>query len=362
MAIIKSISSRSIKHTLKYITQEAKTSTKLITGVNCEADTALMQMQVVKKVYGKTNGRSCFHYVQSFAPDEKVTPELVHQIGCELVAKCKKFTGFQAVIATHIDREHIHNHIVFNSVRMTDGKKMQSSKADLKALKALSDECCMQLGLTITEKGKTFAGAEREEVSMSKTGSYRVLMAAKNGNVDSWVADIAVAVLENKHLAVSREDFCERMNKAGIDVKWTDGRKNITFYFGKKKVRSSRLQEYFKIDFSKEGLESEFESNREGDRAAKEADKQLAGGKESFEEAIRATGSELSARTAELRAEIERAARELSESTGRNEETDTRHTSEEETNTLPLKRKTKLVWQQSEDDEIDNNRERDFDG
>ena len=48
------------------------------------------------------------------------------------------------------------------------------------------------------------------------------------------------------------------------------------------------------------GLESEFESNREGDRAAKEADKQLAGGKESFEEAIRATGSELSARTAEL--------------------------------------------------------------
>lgn len=260
MAIIKSISSRSIKHTLKYITQEAKTSTKLITGINCEADTALMQMQVVKKVYGKTNGRSCFHYVQSFAPDEKVTPELVHQIGCELVAKCKKFTGFQAVIATHIDREHIHNHIVFNSVRMTDGKKMQSSKADLKALKALSDECCMQHGLTITEKGKTFAGAEREEVSTSKTGSYRVLIAAKNGNVDSWVADIAVTVLENKYLAVSREDFCERMNKAGIEVKWTDGRKNITFYFGKKKVRSSRLQEYFKIDFSKEGLESDLKA------------------------------------------------------------------------------------------------------
>lgn len=238
---------------------------------------------------------------------------------------------------------------------------MQSSRADLKALKDLSDECCIKHGLTITEKGKAFDGSERCEVSTSKSKSYRVFLAAENGKTESWVVNIAASVLENKHLATSKEDFCERMNAAGINVRWTEGRKNITFSMGSKRVRSNKLQEYFKLDFSKEVLEREFECNRKTTIPAKEQDNHADEREQCFEREDKDSRSSSSARAAELGGKIEQVRARISKSFGRDEEAySISIPKEEKTTTVPLRKKTKLFMQPSRYDELERSKERDF--
>lgn len=104
MAIIKFTNSKStLKHIINYITQDAKTTTELITGKDCTSDNALEEMQTVKNLYNKTTGRQYIHLVQSFSPNDNLS----------------------------YDREHVHNHLVINSVSFKDGKKFQQSKKDM---------------------------------------------------------------------------------------------------------------------------------------------------------------------------------------------------------------------------------------
>lgn len=83
----------------------------------------------------------------------------------ELVRRSPLFSGFEVLVATHTDKDGIHSHIIENSVSFDDGHKFQMKSTDLQSLKDLSDEICRENGLTITEKGKTFDGLEREETS-----------------------------------------------------------------------------------------------------------------------------------------------------------------------------------------------------
>ena len=121
MAIIKFTNSKStLKHIINYITQETKTTTELITGKDCTSDNALEEMQTIKNSYNKTTGRQYIHLVQSFSPNDNLSYDKAHEIGLELA---KQYKGFQVLIATHIDKEHIHNHLVINSVSFEDGRK-----------------------------------------------------------------------------------------------------------------------------------------------------------------------------------------------------------------------------------------------
>ena len=114
MAIIKFTNSKStLKHIINYITQDAKTTTELITGKDCTSDNALEEMQTVKNLYNKTTGRQYIHLVQSFSPNDNLSYDKAHEIGLELA---KQYKGFQVLVATHTDREHAHNHLVINSV------------------------------------------------------------------------------------------------------------------------------------------------------------------------------------------------------------------------------------------------------
>ena len=271
MAIIKAVSSKSpIKTAIAYVSKEEKTEQKLLSGYNLTSpETAYDEMQTTKEVWSKTDGRTYKHYVQSFAPDEVITPEQAHAIAKEFVESCPQFNGFEVLIATHQDREHIHTHFIINSVSFEDGHKFQQKSTELQEMKDLSDKICLEHGLSLTQKGRTFDGKEREETTAYTKEQYRLLQKAEQGKVKSYVQDIALAVMGCREQANSRKHFIELMNVNGYGVVWTDSRKYITFTDlarqkqGEKqcKIRNSKLEKYYHVDFSKEGLESEFADN-----------------------------------------------------------------------------------------------------
>ena len=240
-------------------------------------------LQVIKMIWGKTGGRTYKHFVQSFAPDEQITPEQAHEIATQFAEQCPLFKGFEVLIATHKDRKHVHTHFIVNSVNFEDGHKFQMKSTELQEMKDLSDKLCREHGFTVTQKGKTFHGEDREETTAYRNEQYRLFQKAEQGKADSYVQNIALAVLDCREIATSRENFKMLMSERGYAVKWEDSRKYITFTDTKRReqgetkhsVRNSKLEQYFHMDFSKEGLEREFEDNaRKQAEQLREQDKQ----------------------------------------------------------------------------------------
>lgn len=263
MAIIKAISSKAaIGQAIDYVTKEEKTEEKLVSGLNCDPDTAKEEMQITKKVWGKTGGRTYKHFVQSFHKDELITLEQAHELAKEFANKCPQFKGFEVLIATHKDKEHIHTHFILNSVSYENGYKFRMHKSELQEMKDLSDQICSQKGFFICEKGKTFFGEEREETVAWSKDKYNLLEKADKGKAKSYVYDIALAVMNSKGQAISREDFIRRMAEKGYKTTWEDSKKHITFENQEgKKVRASNLEKTFRIPLGKEQLEHEFNQN-----------------------------------------------------------------------------------------------------
>lgn len=279
MAVIKAVSSKAgIGQALDYVTKEEKTEDKLVSGLHCEPDTVKDEMQATKELWGKTGGRTYKHFVQSYHEDEHITPEQAHRNAVELAKNTEAWKGHEVLIATHIDRGHIHSHFIVNSVNYENGHKLQWSKADLQNLKDRCNEQSRQQGLHVPEKGKTFSGEEREETVAWNKETYNLLKQAEKGEVKSYVQDTALAVMDCRETATSREDFIDQMKARGYGVDWQDSHKYITFTDlerqsqGEKqcKVRNNKLEKYYAVDFGKESLEHGFEINarREAERTA----------------------------------------------------------------------------------------------
>ena len=294
MAVIKAVSSKAgIGHAIDYVTKKEKTEEKLVSGLHCEPETVKEEMQATKELWGKTDGRTYKHYVQSYHEDEKITPEQAHKNAVELAEHTKAWKGHEVLIATHIDKGHIHTHFIVNSVNYENGHKLQWSKHDLKDLKERCNEQSREQGLHVPEKGKTFAGEVREETVAWSKDTYQLLKQAEQGKVKSYVLDIdlsllclfqklveqgkvksyvldiALAVLDCKETATSRETFIRLMNERGYGVDWQDSHKYITYtdlareQAGEKacKIRDNKLEKYYNMDFGKESMEHEFERN-----------------------------------------------------------------------------------------------------
>ena len=285
MAVIKAVSSKAgIGHAIDYVTKKEKTEEKLVSGLHCEPETVKEEMQATKELWGKTDGRTYKHYVQSYHEDEKITPEQAHKNAVELAEHTKAWKGHEVLIATHIDKGHIHTHFIVNSVNYEDGHKLQWSKHDLKDLKERCNEQSREQGLHVPEKGKTFAGEVREETVAWSKDTYQLLKQAEQGKVKSYVQDIALAVLDCKETATSRENFIRMMNERGYGVDWQDSHKYITFTDLKRqeqgekqcKIRNNKLEKYYNMDFGKENLEHEFEGNARSQQTAQRAREQLA--------------------------------------------------------------------------------------
>ena len=215
-----------------------------------------------KKLWDKDNGRMYAHNIISFHGDEKVTPVEVLEIGKEFAEKF--FPDHQSVIAVHQDKEHLHCHIVTNSVSFIDGLKLHQSKKDLEQQKVFTNNLCLGKGLTIAEKGKHFDGTpiEQGEIIAWSKDKYNLLI---NGSKKSFVADCAIALMEVIPKSASREEFISGMKEKGWSVDWTDKRKHIVFQNDNgDKVRDSNIEKTFTgLQVNKEALTNEFERKNE---------------------------------------------------------------------------------------------------
>ena len=136
---------------IKYILNGDKTDDQILTAYfNCDPGWAYRQMMDTKRDVGRTGGRMAYHIIQSFEPGE-VTPELALEIAKEFVRE--NFPDYEAVVGTHIDKGHIHNHILINSVNSRTGKKAHFSERDYyERIRARSDELCRKHGLSVIEE------------------------------------------------------------------------------------------------------------------------------------------------------------------------------------------------------------------
>ena len=96
---------------------------QLVTGVNCVAQTAFREFMNTKRFYEKAEGRMYYHVVQSFSPEEQLTAETAHEIALKLA---EQFSGFEVLVCTHTDRDHLHSHLIINSVSTENGRKYHS--------------------------------------------------------------------------------------------------------------------------------------------------------------------------------------------------------------------------------------------
>lgn len=195
-----------LRDVMDYMTQDYKTEEqRYVSGVHCVPAIARDEMQMVKGQFGKEGGIVAFHGYQSFAPGE-VTPEQAHAIGIELA---KRLWGdrFQVVVATHLDKEHIHNHFVLNSVSFVDGKKFNDCKATYALMRRTSDELCREYGLSVIEHPE-----------QGRTMSYDAWEAEQKGK-PTWYSQIRRDV----DAAITRsflfEHFIDNLKRQGYEVK-----------------------------------------------------------------------------------------------------------------------------------------------
>ena len=118
-----------------------------MSGWNCTAQSALSEMQLTKERFRKTDGRQYYHFVQSFAAADDLTPQEALAIGLELAQR--EFPDFEALVATHIDTDFLHSHLIVNSVSFRDGRKLHQSATDLQAHRLSNDEICVAHHLSI---------------------------------------------------------------------------------------------------------------------------------------------------------------------------------------------------------------------
>ena len=232
---------------LRYTQQEEKTlweGQRLVSGWNCTAQSALSEMQLTKERYRKTDGRQYYHFVQSFAETDDLTPQEVHAIGLELAQR--EFPDFEVLVATHIDTDHLHSHLIVNSVSFQDGRKLHQSAADLQAHRLASDQICIAHGLEILPP-------PQKQVKQKRMGSREYRSAAKG---QSWKFRLMNTIDQCMRYASTKEEFIALMKSEGYEVRWTDNRKNITYTTPKgMKCRDDRLHDE---KYTKEVMEHEF--------------------------------------------------------------------------------------------------------
>ena len=303
MAVNKTINKRTNTHgamrnCIEYVLRQDKTSELLtyVTGPYCHDeinyDLVYRTFLEEKKVWDKDFGRMYAHNIISWHKDEQITSEQALEFGKEFAENW--FSGFQTLVAVHRDKDHIHCHLVTNSVSYEDGRKLHNTKKDLERMKQLTNQMCRKRGLTVAEKGKHFDGSqiEKGEVIAWSKDKYNLF---RQQVTDSFVVDCAMAVLKALENCISKEKFIEKMKQFGWNVNWTEKRKHITFQNQDgKKVRDSNLSKTFHLDISKEDLENEFDRNYERVRVGAErtngADEELVRYYRQVEAACEGTG------------------------------------------------------------------------
>ena len=129
-----------------------------------------------KKQWGKDSGRMYSHNVISFHKNERITPAQCLEIGRKFVNRF--FGGFQSLLGIHQDKDHLHCHIVTNTVSFIDGHKLHQTRHDLEKQKTYTNELCRDRGFSVAEKGRHFDGSRIEEgqITAWRKDKYNLLI------------------------------------------------------------------------------------------------------------------------------------------------------------------------------------------
>ena len=242
-------STADMQRLIGYTQNKDKTEHQLyVSGFNCMPQNAYCIMQATKQRWGKplNGGNVGYHIIQSFKPGE-ATPDQVHEIGCEFA---RRFLAdrFECTVSTHLDKGHLHNHIVVNSVSFMDGRMFRNDFTTYyKGIRAISDELCRENRLSVVETdghGKSYGEWKHE-----KEGSPTLRGMVK--------ADVEVAM----STADSFSGFIAELQKMGYEVKYGPQVAHITVRHkdAKKNVRLDRLDAHY----SEAALREYFEKLRE---------------------------------------------------------------------------------------------------
>ena len=250
---------------MNYCKREDKTAYKqddgreiqLISGKDCCGETAFKEFMATKKQYGKAHGTFYYQYVQSFSPDEKISPQQAHEVGLKFA---EYFECHEVLVTTHMDNQHIHSHLLINSVNFENGKKLQMARGSIYKLRDFSDDICREHNLSIVVP-------KEKEVKGMNTREYR---AALKG--DSWKFKIMNSIDNAMANSSSKSEFIAKMQEMNYQVKWENNRKYITYTTpDNKKCRDNKLhdEKYLKQNMEEfyehrafKGFEQAGKSNR----------------------------------------------------------------------------------------------------
>lgn len=241
-----------MKGVIDYCCQDKKvydeiSNQRLVSGINCDGENAFSEFLATKKSYKKTDGMNFYQYVQSFSPEENITPQKAHEIAIEFAEKA--WQGYEVLVATHCDAQHIHSHFVINSVSFENSKKLRQNPNTLKSLRALSDEICRQHSLSTLEP------YSKDGMKIS-TREYRTAVKGQ-----SWKFKLMNDIDKVMNISGSKEDFINAMSIMGYSVTWTDDRKYITYQCpNKMKCRDIKLHNE---KYLKGSMENEFRYRQE---------------------------------------------------------------------------------------------------
>lgn len=203
MAIIKFTSGKINPRTvINYVCNKEKTTDKLISGKDCMPESCEYEFAEVKKTFGKTDGRTYYHMIQSFSPDDRITPEQAHEVGLKMA---ELFEGYQVLVVTHTNKAHTHNHLVINSVNFENGKKLTISNQELEEIKNYSNSICLQNGWDVTE---------------AKTRRN------KNPKWKQIIIEDALAAMAESY---SMDEYISKLKELGIYVSYNPDYKYMTY-------------------------------------------------------------------------------------------------------------------------------------
>ena len=187
-----------LDHVLEYVSNEEKTIDKLgdyvsrdsatqnqkyMTCINCSSNDPFTSMMNIKESYHDNSKIIAYHAIQSFKPGEG-NADMVHEIGVKTVERLFG-NQYQFVVCTHLDKDHLHNHIVLNPISIVDGKRYHNSMKDIYKLREVSDEVCKEYGLSIIDEPKGKGQSRNEyyqarsyirEIKQDMDGRFNVIM------------------------------------------------------------------------------------------------------------------------------------------------------------------------------------------
>lgn len=249
MPILKAVNSKaSLERAVSYVERKAA----LLDGINCRAEYALDEMEITRSYYGKTGGRTYYHYVLSFPPEAEITPERCRDITREVVEANPLLHGHEVLIAVHTDTDHTHAHIIASSVRATDGKKYHITKPQYRTWIETQQRICMEHGYEPAMKKEKSRG----DFITDDRLKYEVV---RRKGRDADIVVVYQTVKKAMKEAKSWNEFENLLACNNVSVEHQSTRKHVVFGYAGHKFRDSNLSRTFTDMISKEVIENGFE-------------------------------------------------------------------------------------------------------